>query len=993
MKKIYKTRIATSMSLILGAAVVAPATAQEATADDVEVIQVSGIRGSLIKAMDVKRESNGVVDAINAEDIGKFPDTNLAESLQRISGVSIDRSNGEGSKITVRGLGPDFNLVTLNGRQMPSSNLEDTSISSSRSFDFANIASEAISGVEIYKTAKAGVSSGGIGATVNIQTAKPLSTPGQKASIGVKGVMDQSTDEGSSITPEISGIYSNTFANDTIGLGISFSHQEREGATKEAVVPQWHTQQVDPSEAPWGGPFAGMVNSGLPGGDSFNRPQQFRYNFTEFERTRDNGQLVFQYAPNEDITLTADYTFSEQTVESTSNGIGAWFWEGETIDGSVNEFTTDSVNHSPIVWHSNAGPDLSFSTAAFAQKNENDSIGVNLEWHVTDKLKLEFDYHDSSATSKADSPYGNNSVMEYAVNSRQSTTIDFRPDFPVMSIAQLDGLSGAPAELITTGSSLRNSLFENDINQFQIKGQYVFDDGVINSIDFGVSRTENDVRAAIMTAQRDTWGGEGSVDEVSDGLFTARSISGELDDLPTTGTNAAGESFNLFDLFYEFDFVAASNEVASYAAPANSANEVSPNIWPCADRFCVNENWTTDERIAEEYLAVYVQANMEFEVSDMYVHVTAGLRYEETEIAASAMVPAYTGVDWVSNNEFSLVNTGESAFSDFRGEYDNFLPSIDISVDITDELVARASFGKTIARPTYNHIRGGVGIGEVRQSFATASGGNPGLEPHESTNIDLSLEWYFDEGSYASIGYFRKDVKNFVGTRTVQDTLFDLRNPTTGARYNEAVAAVGGDNTAIRQYIFANYPESSTITGADSEGNPTGQIHSVPGDELIQFDIRQPFNERDAEIDGFEVAFQHTLESGFGVQANVTFVDSDAEYDASVFDEQFALPGLSDTANLVAFYDKDGIQVRIAYNWRDEFLVSTNNNLNNPRNNESYSQIDINASYNISEELVVFVEAINVTDETQRMFSRHRNELLNAIQSGPRYNIGARYTF
>jgi len=988
--KFTKTRLAQSLSLILSASAIAPAfAAEEEPKKEIEVIEVTGIRSSLIKAMDVKRSSQGVVDAINSEDIGKFPDSNLAESLQRISGVSIDRSNGEGSKITVRGLGPDFNLVTLNGRQMPSSNLQATSISSSRSFDFANLASEAVSGVEVYKTARADVSSGGIGATVNILTAKPLNTSGQRASVGIKGVMDQSTDEGDSITPEISGLYSNTFKDDTIGFGISFSHQERNGATQEAAVPQWHTQAIAPVDG-WNG---GITDSGFAEGDTFNRPQQFRYNFTEFERTRDNGQLVFQYAPSENITLTADYTFSEQTVASTSNGIGAWFWEGETIDGSLNEFTA-GTNHSPLVWHSNAGPDLSFSTGEYAQKNKNESIGLNIEWQATDNLRLELDYHDSSASSKADSPYGNNSTMEYAVNSRQSTTIDFRSDFPVMSIAQLDGLSGAPAELIATGSSLRNSRFDNDLSQIQLKGQYVFDEGVISSVDFGISKTDNDVRASIMTASRDTWGGEGSVDDVSDSLFTAGTTSSQLNDIPSTGTNAAGDTINLFDLFYFFDFATASNELASYAAPANSTNEVSAGIWPCADRFCVNDQWTTDELVSEEYTAVYAQVNMEFEISDMPLTVAAGFRYEETDVNASAMVPAYTGVNWVSNNEFATVDTGESAFTDFDGDYSNFLPNLDISLDITDDIVARASFGKTLSRPTYNNIRGGVGIGEVRQGFATASSGDPGLIPFESTNIDLSLEWYFDEGSYASFGYFKKDIENFIGTRTTQGSLFDLRNPTSGPRFAEAMAAVGSsDNTLIRQYIFDNFPESTTATGVDASGMTTGQIHSVAGDELFQFDITVPFNERDASVDGFEVAFQHALESGFGLQANLTFVDSDAKYDASVFDSQFALPGLSDTANLVAFYDKNGIQVRIAYNWRDEFLVSTNNNLNNPRINESYSQIDINASYNISDELVIFAEGINITEETQRMHSRHESELLNAIQLGARYNIGARYTF
>lgn len=471
-KTFTKTRIATSLSLILGATALPALSAEEVSLKDkenVEVIAVTGIRSSLVKAMDIKRSAQGVVDAISSEDMGKFPDSNLAESLQRISGVSIDRSNGEGSKVTVRGLGPDFNLVTLNGRQMPSSNLESTVISNSRSFDFANLASEAVSGVEVYKTAKAEVSSGGIGATINILTARPLNTPGQKASLGVKAVMDQSTDEGDSVTPEISGLYSNTFADDTIGFGISFSHQERNGATKEAVVPQWHTQAIAPVDG-WNG---GINNTDWEDGDTFNRPQQFRYNFTEFDRTRDNGQLVFQYAPSDRITITADYTFSEQTVESTSNGIGAWFWEGETIDGSLNEFTT-GTNHSPVVWHSGAGPDLSFSTSSDASINKNESIGLNLEWQATDNLRFELDYHDSSAKSKADSPYGNSSTMEYAVNSRQSTTIDFRPDFPVMSISQLDGLTGSPAELITTGSSLRNSQFENDLSQIQLRGQYVF---------------------------------------------------------------------------------------------------------------------------------------------------------------------------------------------------------------------------------------------------------------------------------------------------------------------------------------------------------------------------------------------------------------------------------------------------------------------------------------------------------------------------------------
>jgi TonB-dependent receptor len=181
-----KTPLARGVALALGAAACSPVVAQSVGDDAIEEVVVTGIRGSLTSSMNMKRRSQGVVDGIVAEDIGKFPDTNLAESMQRIAGVSIDRSAiGEGQRITVRGVGPDFNLVTLNGRQMPASRIEETTASNSRAFDFANLASEAISAVEIHKTSRASIPTGGIGATVNIRTARPLENPGRIANVGV----------------------------------------------------------------------------------------------------------------------------------------------------------------------------------------------------------------------------------------------------------------------------------------------------------------------------------------------------------------------------------------------------------------------------------------------------------------------------------------------------------------------------------------------------------------------------------------------------------------------------------------------------------------------------------------------------------------------------------------------------------------------------------------------------------------------------------------
>jgi TonB-dependent receptor len=196
--------------------------AQETT-DDMEVIQVSGIRGSVQESMGIKRDSAGVVDAISAEDIGKFPDTNLAESLQRITGISISRNNGEGSQVTARGFGPDFNMVTLNGRTMPGSALPGGGgTPNSRAFEFSDLASESIRAVEVYKTGRASIATGGIGASINIKTARPFNAAdsGLTASVGAKALHDTTVRVGDDVTPEVSGFIN--YLNDDRTFGVTF---------------------------------------------------------------------------------------------------------------------------------------------------------------------------------------------------------------------------------------------------------------------------------------------------------------------------------------------------------------------------------------------------------------------------------------------------------------------------------------------------------------------------------------------------------------------------------------------------------------------------------------------------------------------------------------------------------------------------------------------------------------------------------------------------
>ena len=389
-KKILSSSVALAL---VGAAI--PAFAQDGAQIE-EVIVEGGIRASLKRAMDIKRDSAGVADAISAEDMGKFPDTNLAESLQRVTGVSISRQRGEGSQVTVRGFGPEYNLVTLNGRQMP------THSATSRSFDFGDLASEGISAVVVHKTGNAAAATGGVGSNINIITTKPLEA-GKIATFGAKMAMDTSTETGDDVTPEFSGLYSNTFADDTVGIAISASSQRRNNAVNVGSIGGWHTTAGDTDGGWTSVPFNDdQVNRPTDAAGNMSIPQSNAYRLSEYESERVNGQLTLQWAPSDAITATVDYTYSELDLDHTYSDLSAWYNLGNNTQTSTWD---DGLIASPLMY-SEASPNSDFAMGIGhdGSKTENDSFGLNLAWQVTDELSLAFDYHDSGSESGREYP-------------------------------------------------------------------------------------------------------------------------------------------------------------------------------------------------------------------------------------------------------------------------------------------------------------------------------------------------------------------------------------------------------------------------------------------------------------------------------------------------------------------------------------------------------------------------------------------------------------
>lgn len=1003
------------MSLILGASAMNVAYAAEETTaveQDVEVIEVTGIRGSLTKAMDIKRSSSGIVEAINAEDIGKFPDSNLAESLQRISGVAIDRNNGEGSKVTVRGFGPDRNLVLLNGRQMPTT-------TGDRSFDFANIASEGISGAEVYKTSDASIATGGIGATINILTHRPLNKPGMVATFGIKAVDDTSADDGD-ITPEISGLYSNTFADDKFGISISGSYSERESGNQQAEVGTgWRSfpatkdndwSGAEGSDPTWGGvPKDNQVNRATGADEIYSVPQTTIYKFEEQQRERINGQVVFQYAPTDNFTATVDVTHMSNEIDRQYNDVSAWF----TFAPSESVWSDGPIS-SPLYYSEDYGfnedgtpnyQDLSMGASMSGTKAESNSIGINLEWQVNDNLWLELDHHSSEAEETPNSPYGSSNVISTAGFIREAAATDFTGDLPILAVRGSNGVS--KADMLVTGSWFRNDDNKSEIDQTQINGKYELDE--YGSIDFGVGLLTANKHNRAVQVQRNDWGGVGTAGDLAGVGGDVDSVQSQFDDVD--GGNFENhpdgpDGFEIVDTIIMWDFDELRN-----TAEANYPSDGA--FGDCGTLFCPSTDYgrDTDRFVEEEVMSVYAQWNYEGEIGDMPYDLHVGIRYEETEIDSKSVVPDFTGAttQWQGDTEIVILGDGSTAALSKSGSYDHTLPNFNFNLEVTDDIILRAAYSETIGRAGYGDLQGGTTVGtQYNKGGASGNSGNPELEPLESTNLDFSAEWYYGDASYVALGWFQKDVTNFISSGQINDTLFNLNDPVNGPKYAEAQLAVGGDAGQQRQWIFDNYGDNPEVYMQDGKII----IEGVPEDELVNFLINVPVNDSvENTFDGIEFAVQHIFgNSGFGTFANYTMVDAGDDYnnllidDGGEYDNSAIIggtnagvqSGISDTANLVFFYENYGISARLAYNWRDAYLEGTGQGTGaNPTYVEEYEQFDFNVSYTFQnvEGLAVFVEGINITDEFRRKHGRSSSEVLNVTQQGARYSVGARYTF
>jgi TonB-dependent receptor len=948
------------------AATAAPATAPA----DGEII-VTGLRGSLQRNLDIKKNAPGVVDAISSEDIGKFPDPNVAASLQRLPGVTVQISGarGEATGVTVRGFSGDFNETLYDGRHI-------STATGGRAIDFSTVGSDFIGQLSVYKTPDVTVSSGAIGATIDIAFPKPLDHPGFHMSVSASGTVQ---DRSGKVVPTGGLLLSDTFADDTIGVLGDIAYTRHDTTTNHVFVNGWEGGYYAPCQLAGSTATScnpGSTTSGLAT-DKQNVlgwfPQQAGAEQLSTRDERVDARLALQWKPTDKLLLTVDDNFSSQVVQTTSYGYAAWFNMNQLRNvqqdshGSSINFIQPAIPASANGAAADATP-MDFNAGISHSLINVNQFGVNLKWEATDKLKFDFDAATAKSWLNPNGEIGaNNGDIGYGGALGAATgllvTGNSSNSLPVLTNI---GPNGNVSQFLNTadiGSHVlvRQAQQNTDrVRQFHVKGTY---EGEGFKLQFGGSYMQDVFRLS----ERDTftnnfwqaYAGYGAPSGRNTGIapLPASIYGGTI----STANFIPGYSGQLAPGILQY------NPLALYAYLQGLGNPQTMNIpgynygsggpgTAYTGSLDLALSPSSVATIEEKTWAAYVRGAFDTKIGDMPFHFISGLRYENTHLDTLALGQTPVSLNTSSADPTLLstvyANNGATNTIVAGNSYNYLLPSMDLKLELTPKLHLRLDASRTLTRPglsTLNPVLN-VGVGQ-RVGALTASGGNPDLKPYLSDNFDAAAEWYYASNSYFSVDFFLKHVSNFIVAGVQRQTINGVIDPTTG--------------------------------------------------QPAQFSVSQQVNGPDATVRGVEIALQHVFgRSGFGFTANATFVGTNKPYDPTDISQSgFAVTGLANSANLVAFYEKHGFQARVAVNWRDSYLLQFGQNQNTgqfgaePTFVNSQVQVDLSSSYDINKHTSIFGGITNLNNSTYSTHGRFSDQLLDAYSYGRRYTFGARYHF
>ncbi|MCC8568172.1 TonB-dependent receptor, partial [Xanthomonas citri] len=859
----------------------APASTPSATTE-LDTITVTGYRASLEKSQAVKRSANSIVDAISAEDIGKFPDVNAAESLSHLPGISVDRQFGEGEKVSINGTDPALNRVLLNGQTIASGdwggNPTDTS---GRTFNYTLLSPEIIGLMEVYKTPEARIDEGSIGGTVIVHTRKPLDLPKNTIRGSVGYNYNDRSEEGN---PRGSALWSWKNDDETFGALISATHDKQDLARAGIEYFGYTTGANIPPTATITGDGSDVATARVPAG----------INSAFFQQTRERSgvQGALQWKPDEqnEFNLTGLYikgkynNFSESRYMCPACGSPA-------ADGSG-----ESINNLRLV------------TQANVQNGVVTSATVSDGGLAQPYAQLDANYRESTVTTKSlnlrHDWSGEKWVFTTQVGDTQATG-GKNPEY-LMKFLMTDGGYNYAFDGSHTAVNYDNGSASNWTLPGNTAGLPAGStaDGVMQAGGIYYQKSKDEEKYFQWDAARDV-----AVGPFTKLLFGYKYIN------HNNGVDARGNRINTTDPISLTQFNPGSTPSSLYDGLGASGDLTT---WPTADLGAVRRYL-----LSQPQGPYTTDFGGSFDVKEITQNVYTQLNFESGQWRGNVGVRLLDTTDkseyWQSpDNGQSYSRVAETH------DYRKALPSFNIAYDVTDDTVLRFSAAKVLARPRYADLAGSFTVNSGNGNL-TASGGNPDLRPYESTNYDLAAEWYFAPSSMLSGEVFYRDISSYIVSTTVAE-----QRPATSL-------------------------------------NPAGL-----------YQVTTPTNASDAKVKGASINYQQAFGLGFGLQANYTFAKSDASTGLN-------LPYLSrDTYNVIPYWEHGDWTVRVNYSYRSKYFTQIGR-LGSEDFADSYKQLDLTASYQITDYMGLTFGATNLLDSTYRLYSGTRDTPTAFYKNGRGY--------
>ncbi|KGJ88084.1 TonB-dependent receptor [Thalassotalea sp. ND16A] len=789
-----------SMSSIAFAA--EDATTTEQADEEVEVIEVTGFRRSLIESMNVKRYSSSVVEALSAEDIGKLPDSSIAESIARLPGLTAQRLDGRASKVSIRGFGENESATTFNGR-------EQVSIGDNRGVEFDLYPSEIMSGVTVYKTPDATIEGEGIAGVVDLQTVRPLSLNDRV--IQFNGTYEETSFDELNPDADNNGFrgtfsYMDKFADDTVGVAIAISTMSSPNQEK-----RWNA---------WGYPEvsndSGESFSILGGAKPFVRSSMLE---------RDTVMGVLEFAPTDDLHFTFDALYIDYRDEKILRGIEVPFAWGQ---GSI---SADNATFDP---------ETGFVTSALTEgqrvvvrndyeekEAELTSFGFNGEYDVNDNWSLEFDASYSkverqiwslesyAGTGRGDSRGVADNIGYTFDGGNTGAQFSHELDYSDFNLIQLGGplswgwssalnekygITGTEYENQAQDGFLNTPSIDDELTALKFAATQALDNEYVSAITYGVSYKEREKT------------------KFSDGDYmTVSSFS-----LENPGMLSVPEEYRLGSA--NLDFIGMGDMIA-YDVRGLMKDGYYDLL---SEKLTGAQHQTKSWTVKEEILALFVKADIDMEVGGYPLTGNVGVRYVQTD--QSSQGSAFNPADGV-------VATSPT---DISHDYSHLLPSLNLSLAIDDSQTIRFGAAKTISRAQQSDMNASVQTtySEIPNNEGynwTVSGGNPELEPKEAFGLDLTYSNYYSAEGYFSVALFHKDLSQWIFNGTYEIDLTGVADPISG-----------------------EIPENPKGSGS---GQVNGGDGSLWGYELS---VALPFNVFSDSLDGFGLIASYTgVESDF----------------------------------------------------------------------------------------------------------------------------------